>query len=83
MNGDTAMGSVWVSSFNTNVDGPGGYHACEISQRKTNTVHDHLCVESKKENKQMNKHKRNRYREQSSGYHWEEGRGRGKTEIWD
>ena len=44
-----------MSGFkNTNTDGPGGHYACEISQRKTNTVRYHLCVESKKENKQMN-----------------------------
>ena len=29
----------------------------------------------------MNKHNRNRYREQTSGYHWEEGSGRGKMEM--
>ena len=55
MNGDNTTGGVWGSGFkNTNTDGPGGHYACEISQRKTNSVHYQLCVESKKENKQMN-----------------------------
>ena len=49
----------------------------EISWRKTNTVY-HLYVESKKYNKLVNiakKQQTHRYKEQSSGYQWGEGKG--------
>ena len=58
----------------------------KMSQRKTNTGCFHLYVESKKENKQMNLTKKkqiHRYRKQTSGYQWGEGRGRGKIGVWD
>ena len=45
----------------------------EISQRKTNTVQYHLCVETIY-NKLVNitkKKQTHRYREQTSGYQWE------------
>ena len=53
----------------------------EISQRKTNTVWYHLCVESKKYNKPLNitkKKQTHRYREHTGGYQWGEGRGEGQ-----
>ena len=43
----------------------------EISQRKKSTVCNHLCVESKKYNKLVNRTKKqqtHRYREQASGF---------------
>ena len=58
----------------------------EISQtEKTNTVY-HLCAESKKYNKLVNiteKKETHRYREQTSGYQWGEGSGRGKIGVRD
>ena len=50
----------------------------EINQTKKNTVRYHLYAESKTCNKLVNKTKKNqthRYREQTSGYQWGEGRG--------
>ena len=50
----------------------------EISQRETNTVCYHLCVESKKCNKLVNRTKKKqtyRYREQTIGYQLGEGSG--------
>ena len=47
---------------------------------RTNTLQHHLYVKSKKYNKLVNKtEKKNthRYREQTSGCQWGEGRGRG------
>ena len=49
----------------------------EARQRKTNTVSYHLYVELKKYNKLVNiteKQQTNRYREQTSGHQWGEGR---------
>ena len=48
---------------------------------QTNTVCYHLYVESKKYNKLVNitkKKQTHRYREQTSGYQWGEGREEGK-----
>ena len=55
----------------------------EISQQKINTVWYHLYVESEKYNRLVNKTKRqtHRYKEQTSGYHWEEGTGRNKIGV--
>ena len=62
-----------------------GIMLSEISQtEKTKIVRDHLHVESKKYNKVVNRTKKkqtHRYREQTSGYQWGEGRGRGMIEI--
>ena len=56
-----------------------GIMLSEISQtRKTNAVWYHLYVESKKYNKIVNitkKKQTQRYREQTSGYQWGDGRG--------
>ena len=61
-----------------------GIMLSEISQRKTNTVCYHLHGKSKKYNKLVNitrKKQTHRYREQTSGYQWGEGRGRDKREV--
>ena len=53
----------------------------EISQRKINTVQSQLYVKSKKYNKLVNiteKKQTDRYKEQTSGYQWGEGRGDGQ-----
>ena len=53
----------------------------EIRQRKINTVCYHLYVESKMYNKLVNitkKKQTHRYREQTSGYQWREGRAKGQ-----
>ena len=58
-----------------------GIMLSEISQRKTNTVWYHLCVESKKYNKLVNIRKKkqtHKYRDQASGYQWGEGKGEGQ-----
>ena len=50
----------------------------EVSQRKTNIVWYHLYVASKKYNKLVNNIKKkqtDKYREQTSGYQWREGKG--------
>ena len=63
-----------------------GIMLSEISQRKTNTVWYHLYMESKKCNRLVNITKRKKthgYREQTSGYQWEEGRGRGIIGVED
>ena len=55
-------------------------------QRKTNTVWYYLYMESKIYNKLVNitKEKQiHRYREQTSGYQWGEGRGRGNMGVGD
>ena len=52
----------------------------KIRQRKTNAEY-HLYVESENYNKLLNTMKKkqtHRYREQTSGYQWEEGRGEGQ-----
>ena len=57
-----------------------GIMLSEMSQRKTNTVCYHLYVDSKKE-KLVNitkKKQTHRYREQTSGYCWGEGKGEGQ-----
>ena len=56
-----------------------------VRQRKTNTVYFHLYVESKKiKQTDVTKQKQtHRYREQTSGYQWGEGSGRGKIGVWD
>ena len=54
----------------------------ETTQRKTNTVRYHFYVESKNYNKLVNitKNKQtHRYREQTSGYQWGEGKERGNV----
>ena len=64
------------------MDGPGGYCAkWSKTKRKTNTVWYHLYVKSKKI-KRVNIRKQkqtHRYREQTSGYQWGEGRGEGQA----
>ena len=58
-----------------------GIMLSEISQRKTNTVCYHLYAESTKYNKLVTitkKKQTHRYREQTSGYQWGEGRGEGQ-----
>ena len=59
----------------------------EISQtEKDNTVRYHLYVEPKKYNDLVNitkKQQIHRYREQTSGYHWGKGRGRGNIGVGD
>ena len=55
-----------------------GIMLSEVSQTKTNAVWYHLYVKSKKQNKLVNitqKKQTHRYREQTSGYQWEEGMG--------
>ena len=56
----------------------------ERIQRKTNTVRYLLYIESKKYNKLVNITKKkqiHRYREQTSGYQWGQGRGRGNIGV--
>ena len=57
----------------------------EISQRKTNTVWYHLYVESEKYRKLVNitKKQTRRYKEQTSGYQWGEGREEGQEGVGD
>ena len=56
-----------------NLEGPRGYYAKEISQRKPNTVWSHFNMELKKQNKLIIKKKQkaqkqaHRYREQAHG----------------
>ena len=55
----------------------GGIMPSEVRQRKKNTVWYHLYVESTDDNKLVNiteKKQTHRYREQTSGYQWGEGR---------
>ena len=53
-------------------------------QRKTNTVCSHLYVEPEIQNKQTNVTKQKQtQREQTSGYQWGKGWGRGKIEEGD
>ena len=54
-----------------------GIMPSEVRQRKKNTVWYHLYVESTDDNKLVNiteKKQTHRYREQTSGYQWGEGR---------
>ena len=58
----------------------------DISQTEANTVWCHLHMESKEYNKLVNITKKKqtlRYREQTSGYQWEEGSGRGNIVAGD
>ena len=62
--------------------GSEGVTLSEMSQRKTNTVWYHLCVESteKQQTTEYNNNKKKQthwYRKQTSGYPWGEGRGEG------
>ena len=62
----------------------GGMMQNEISQTKMKTVCYHLQVESKTYNQLVNKTKKKhtyRYREQTSGYQWGEGRTK-KGLLW-
>ena len=56
-----------------------GVMLSEVSQRKISTILYHSHMESKKYNKLVNitKKKTHRYREQTSGYQWGEGRREG------
>ena len=70
-----------ISQFSATWMDMEGIMLSEISQRKTNTVWYHLYVESKKYNKLVNiiKTKQtHRYREETRGYQWGEGRGEGQ-----
>ena len=60
-----------------------GIMLSEISQRKINTVWYHWYAESKKYNRLVNKTKKQThgYEERTRGYHWEEGKGRGRTGV--
>ena len=58
-----------------------GFLLCETTQRKTNTI-DTTYMWSLKTNKLLTitkKKQTHRYREQTNGYQWEEGRGRGQN----
>ena len=61
------------------MDGLGGYYAkWNKPDRERHTVWYYLYMESKKYNKLVNitkKKQTHRYREQTSGYRWGEGRG--------
>ena len=75
----------WNLVICNNMDELGGdYAKWNKSERATNTVWYHLYVASKKYNKLVNKIKKketHRYREQTSGYQWGEGRGRGNIGV--
>ena len=63
-----------------------GIMLSEISQRKTDTVGYHLHVEAKKYDRLVNitkKKQAHRYKEQTSGYQWGEGWGRGNIGVGD
>ena len=72
----------WNFAICNNMNGLRGYYLVKwVRQRKTNIIGYHLYVESKKYNKLVNitkKTQTHRYIEQTSGYKWGEGRGKGQ-----